>query len=277
MVDATMSKRDPADAAGTPDAFQRVHAYEAIENFRDFGGYGTGNGARIRPGRLFRSAHHALASDADLERLSALGLATVVDLRRPTERANQPSRRPAGWTGNVILNDLGDEAEPPHLAFLRQDDVSPATIQSYLHGYYRKAPMEERHVDLFSRALTTLAGLDAPILIHCTAGKDRTGMLAALIHLALGVHPDDVLADYVMTNEFTLTPVRMEATRQRLQEALGKPVPEEAVHAFLGVQAEHLETALNSIRAHHGSTDAYLASLGLGPREREQLAAHLLA
>ena len=74
----------------------RLHAFEAIDNFRDYGDYATTAGRRVRPGRLFRSAHHARASEADLARVAALNLGAVVDLRRPGERRDQPSRRP-GW------------------------------------------------------------------------------------------------------------------------------------------------------------------------------------
>ena len=80
----------------------RLHAFEAIDNFRDYGDYATTAGRRVKPGRLLRSAHHARASEADLERLKVLDIGVVVDLRRPGERRDQPSRRPDGFSGQVI-------------------------------------------------------------------------------------------------------------------------------------------------------------------------------
>lgn len=86
----------------------RIHAYEAIENFRDYGDYASRHGGRVAGGRLFRSAHHGAATETDLRSLAALGLATLVDLRRPQERDGQPSRRHEGFAAQVILCDLGD-------------------------------------------------------------------------------------------------------------------------------------------------------------------------
>ncbi len=77
----------------------RILPLEGVGNFRDFGGYATGGGRRIRRGRLYRSAHHAQATDADLEAIAALELAAIVDLRRGEERERMPSRRHEGFAG----------------------------------------------------------------------------------------------------------------------------------------------------------------------------------
>ena len=71
----------------------RLHRFDKLDNFRDYGDYATTAAGRVRPGRLFRSAHHADVTDADLDRISALGIGAVIDLRRPDERRRQPSRR----------------------------------------------------------------------------------------------------------------------------------------------------------------------------------------
>lgn len=257
--------------------WNRVLPYDAIVNFRDFGGYSTASGGRVVTGRLFRAAHQNLASDADLERLAALNLGLIVDLRRPTERNNQPSRRPANWAGSVIDNDLGDESETPHLAFLRKSDVTPASIEAYLQGYYSKALHEERHQDLFGRALRALPELEGGVLVHCAAGKDRTGLLVALIHAILGVHRDDIVADYLLTNDLTMTDARREQVQQTLSEALGRPVPDEAVHAFLGVAGHHLDIALTSISEEYGSVDGYLRHLGFTDADRDAVIARYTA
>lgn len=254
-------------------AWSRVQEYEAIINFRDFGGYATSSGGRVVTGRLFRAAHQHLATDSDLERMAGLNLGLVVDLRRPTERKNQPSRRPLNWQGAVIDNELGDESETPHLTFLRRTDVTPASIEAYLQGYYSKALHEERHQDLFARSLKALPTLEGGVLVHCAAGKDRTGLLVALIHVILGVHQDDIVADYLMTNALTMTDARRQQVQQTLSEALGRPVPEEAVHAFLGVSGHHLDIALNSLGDDYGSVDGYLRHLGLTDADRDGLVA----
>ena len=97
--------------------------FEAIENFRDFGDYGAGE-RRIRKGVLYRAAHQAEATDADLDSLAALGLSLIVDLRRPNERTRSPSRRWNGFSAEVIENGEGDEHDDPWHRFIAGSDLT---------------------------------------------------------------------------------------------------------------------------------------------------------
>ena len=256
----------------------RILALEAVENFRDYGDYATAAGRRMHAGRLYRSAHHARATDADLERMAALNHAVVVDLRRPAERLREPSRRPAGWAGRVIENDIGDEeGEAPHLAFLRESDLSTDAVHRYMFGWYEAAPFEERHLDLFARYFEAVADGEGPVIIHCAAGKDRTGLLAALTHHVLGVSDADAVEDYLLTNDAARIDRRAPEVAQRLAEALGRTPSDTAVRAFLGVEADYLQRAFQVVRARYGSLDAYLEqALGVTPERRERVAAALL-
>src|SRR5580658_10336925 len=130
---------------------ERIVNLDGVDNFRDFGGYGASGGRRLRTGRLYRSAHHGEASDADLEAMAALGIAVIVDLRRGEERERVPSRRHARFAGVVIENDSDEATADPWLTFVKMSDVSEAAFRGYLLGYYRHAPFEARHLDLFSR------------------------------------------------------------------------------------------------------------------------------
>src|SRR5579863_3182688 len=169
---------------------------EAVENFRDFGDYPTAAGRRLKPGRLYRSASHGRATDADLKAIEDLGLSVIVDLRRPGERERDPARRPAGFKGQIIENDQGEsDGDDPWWTFVRSCDLSEEAFRGYLLEYYREAPHKERHIDLFSRYFRALADAEGPVLIHCAAGKDRTGILAALTHHIAGVHEDDIVGD----------------------------------------------------------------------------------
>ncbi|MDB5467566.1 MAG: protein tyrosine phosphatase, partial [Phenylobacterium sp.] len=174
--------------------------FEGIDNFRDFGGYDTAHGRPLKRGLLYRSANHAYATDADLERMRDLGLATIIDLRRPDERAREPSRRWPGFEAAVVENDI--LSDHPDWADLMKDAAVDAQwfLQDSL-GYYRRAPFEPRHVDLYARYFQTLAQADGAIVVHCAAGKDRTGLICALTHHIAGVHADDLMADYLLTND----------------------------------------------------------------------------
>lgn len=256
----------------------RIHRFDALDNFRDYGDYASAAGRRIAGGRLFRSAHHARASDADLARLADLGLAVIVDLRRPGERRDQPSRRPPGFTGLVIESDHDDGREAPHITFLKTADLTVDAGRRFMTDTYRALPFEPAHLDLFRRYFSALAGADGPVLIHCAAGKDRTGLLAALTHHLLGVHPDDMIEDYLLTNTAVDLAGRAPGIARQLEAMTGRPAAHDAVVAFLGVEAVYLETALTGIAERAGSIDTWLErSLGVDAAMRDRIGERLAA
>lgn len=256
----------------------RIHRFDALDNFRDYGDYATAAGRHIAPGRLFRSAHQARVSEADLERLAALRIATVVDLRRPSERRDQPSKRPVGFVGGVIESDHDDGGEAPHITFLRTADLTPDSGRRFMTDTYRRLPFEPPHLALFSRYFRALGETDGPVLIHCAAGKDRTGLLAALTHRLVGVHHDDMIADYLLTNTAVDLERRAPGIARQLEAMTGRPASHDAVVAFLGVEPVYLDTALAEIAAVHGSIDAYLEqALGVDATLRDRIGARLAA
>ena len=256
----------------------RLHAFEAIDNFRDYGDYATAAGRRIRPGRLLRSAHHARASEADLDRLGQMDIGAVVDLRRPGERRDQPSRRPAGFDGLVIEGGVDDGAEAPHITFLKTQDLTPQSGRRFMERTYRRLPFDAAHQDVFGRYFQALADQDRPVIIHCAAGKDRTGFLAALTHHLLGVSRDDMVEDYLLTNTAVDLAGRAPSIARQLHKMTGRVASDDAVVAFLGVEAAYLEAALAEVEAQHGSIDAYLReALGVDAARRAQIQARLSA
>lgn len=255
----------------------RIHRFEALDNFRDYGDYAAGV-RQIARGRLFRSAHQARATDADLEKLRALNIGAIVDLRRPGERRDQPSRRFAGWAGQVLDSDLGADGEAPHITFLKTSDLTVDAGRTFMTGVYRNLPYEPAHLDLFARYFRALGETDGAVLVHCAAGKDRTGTLAALTHHLLGVHPDDMIADYLLTNTAVDLERMAPKVARQLQQMTGREASHDAVVAFLGVEPVYLETAFAGIRERHGSIDAYLEqALGVDSALRDRIGERLSA
>jgi protein tyrosine/serine phosphatase len=249
---------------------------EGVDNFRDFGDYATAGGRRIRKGALYRSASHARATDADLERLAELEIAVVVDLRRRNERQREPSRWPANFAGVVIANDEGED-EDGWRAHIASTVLTVESFRAYMIDYYRAAPFDERHVDLFGRYFRALSEAEGPVLIHCAAGKDRTGILAALTHHLAGVHPDDIAADYMLTNDPERMARRLPLVSQAIHEISGRVPDDAAVLTAMGVDTLYLDTAFAAIAERFGGVDAYLErALGVTPTAREALAARLL-
>ena len=250
---------------------------QGVENFRDFGDYAAGAG-RLKTGVLFRAAHQAEATDEDLEVLAGLGVATLVDLRRPNERERSPSRRWPGFAAQVIDNDLGMTGEDPWHAFLKSSDLSVGSVHDYMDAYYRRLPFKARHIDLFRRYFLALAEARGPVLIHCAAGKDRTGVLAALTHHVAGVADDDVIDDYLLTNDPARFDRRGSVFMDHIQDLTGRRPTEAAMRAAMGVEARYLVAAFEVMKAEFGSLDGYLErALGLDATTREAVRAHIMA
>jgi protein tyrosine/serine phosphatase len=252
-------------------------AFEGIDNFRDFGGYAAGARA-LKSGMLYRSGHHGRATEADLARLAGLGLSLIVDLRRPNEREREPTRRWDGFAAQVIDNDLGQPGLEEWAEFIMRSELTPQTFRQYMLDYYDAAPFQARHIDLYARYFRALAQTEGPVLVHCTAGKDRTGILCALTHHLAGVHEDDIVADYLLTNDMDRIAARLPLMRAMILENTGKTVSDVALATALRVEAEYLEIAFSAMRGRYGSLDGYLdQALGMDAGLRERLQARLLA
>lgn len=252
--------------------------FEGIDNFRDFGDYAAGQ-RRLKRGVLYRSAHQARATDADLEKLAGMGLSVIVDLRRSNEREREPSRRWANFAAQVIENDIGQDSADEWATFIAGSDLTVESFHNYMRDYYRAAPTQRRHIDLYQRYFRALAETTGPILVHCAAGKDRTGIICALTHHVAGVHDDDIVADYLLTNNHERMVARLPTMRTYVAEAAGGRVPsDEALLTAMRVEAEYLQEAFRVMREGHGSLDGYLDEvLGLNPALRERLHDRLLA
>jgi protein tyrosine/serine phosphatase len=133
-------------------------------------------------------------------------------------------------------------------------------------------------VDLFRRYFRALADSDGAILVHCAAGKDRTGMICALTHHVAGVHRDDMLADYLLTNDEARIAARVATMGRWIERHLGRGASDAALRVAVSVHPAYLERAFAAIEAREGSLDGYLQhTLGLDAAARERVRQRLLA
>jgi len=256
----------------------RIVDLEGVRNFRDFGGYETADGARVRTGRLYRSAHFAEATDADIEKIRTLGIAASCDLRRPEERKLQVNRWPSpACATRVIASDDGGLDDPPHLAFLKNGDLTPAAVRAFMCGLYAEIPFDDRYVALFKAHFANLLEGEGAALVHCAAGKDRTGIICALTLLALDVPEDAVVADYELTNTAVDLQNRLPEVRERFSQFVGVEIPLDAVTPFLGVENAYLATAMDMIHKRCGDPMSYLRDvLGVDELARDALRERLV-
>lgn len=251
-----------------------------VPNLRDLGGWPTPAGTVAR-GRLYRSAQFSDLAGADLAAFEALGIATVYDLRTEVEVAALPSALPAGIE-SVALDVLADSVSQGP-AMLMQVVGDPAKAEELLGGGGAEALFEGAYRELISlpsaragyrRFFADLAeGRALPALFHCTTGKDRTGWAAASVLLLLGASADDVMADFLLTNE-QLTPF-VAPIADQFAALGGDPA---LLDPVLGVRREYLEAALDEVAVRHGSIEAYVADeagLGLGSAAVDAIRASL--
>jgi protein-tyrosine phosphatase len=233
-------------------------------NFRDLGGYVGLDGRPLRWRRLFRSDHLAGLSDADQARLVELGLARAFDFRGVDERAATPYQLP-GVQQRALSIEPTVVQRMQELAAAGRTMTAPVVV-GLMQDLYRSLVTEHAH--RFAELFDHLLQADAPVVFHCTAGKDRTGVAAALILLALGVPRDVVMQDFLLSNELY----------QRPSGLPHSDTPPEALAVLWRVQEGFLHAALQAVDDDHGGIDAYLQRrLGLGPAQREALAARYLA
>ncbi len=257
--------RHPEEGEGV--AGERQLSLEGTPNFRDFGGYRTSEGEQVRWGSLYRSGQLSDLSDHDVALMDDLGIDLICDFRREDEQESSPTRLSGNSRTRILslpiipgsnaayleeMGEWGDSAQMFDFMVTVNRDLAVAQTPAY------RAMFEQ-----------LLAVEDARMLVHCSAGKDRTGFAAAIILLALGVPREQVMQDYLLSARY-FHPHR-EIERLKLKYGL-EDLSEEAILPMLQVHEAYLLEALDTIDANHHSIEHYLEDeLGVGPRELNEL------
>lgn len=250
----------------------RVLEMDGVHNFRDYGGYALAGGGRLKSGLLWRSAQHRDASDADLARIDALALGTVIDLRGESERADHPCRRSAGFAAKVIWGpgETAGTTTAPHLAAADGVITEEQGAAALRHSYESMAFRDNLLVAY--RGYVDALETGEPSLIHCFAGKDRTGLIVAIFHKLMGVHDDDVMADYLLTNVAGKVDERIAAGAAHIRSRYGNGITDGGIRALMTVREDYLHAAFASIAAEHASLEDYADQrLGLDAARLERL------
>jgi protein-tyrosine phosphatase len=237
-------------------------ALESCHNFRDFGGYETEDGRRLRWRTVFRSDSLSKLSPSDIETLQGLGIHTVIDLRstREIERSGR----------------IAEEVPSRYYHLPMFENIEEYEARAKLA---ERPPPGDTYIEMLTGGSDAICGtlralLEAegrPSVIHCTAGKDRTGILSGLVLSALGVSNEDVVADYVLTNESW--EARIAYLEQHDPEYLTmlRRVPSSVRTA----QPTTIQAVLDHVTTGWGSVPAYLESTGISTPELEALGVFL--
>ncbi|MEW4448246.1 tyrosine-protein phosphatase [Qipengyuania sp. JC766] len=229
---------------------------EGIHNFRDFGGYRGADGAMVRRDLLFRSGQHVGASDADLAAIAALDIRTVIDLRGNAERERNPCRRVEGFVGEVVFYDGETSSSPPH-EDLGDTAVDADYARRRMTQVYKRMARNPAMIEMFGRYFRVLAEREGASLVHCFAGKDRTGVAATLVLHVLGVGRDDQMAEFLLTNLAPTVDVLKSQSLPGIEARLGK-LDEETIRNLMEVREEYLATFTREVEADFGSIDGFV-------------------
>jgi protein-tyrosine phosphatase len=256
----------------------RVLALEGGHNFREVGGYPAALGTRLRRGRLWRSAALDRLWPQDCAAVLALDLRTIADLRTETERARFPSAPSVAAGALTLAWPSGGPAhgwsQPTSAAW---QDLTADGVRAELGRLYVR--IADAHVDPLRDIACRLADGGAPLLVHCTAGKDRTGIVVAVLLELLGVSREWILWDYEQTaRHLNRDLVNMESVRAVGGPALGfDALSAEVQDLILGVDRSYLATVLASLDARFGSAEGLAQKwLSLPERTLAQLRVQLL-
>jgi protein-tyrosine phosphatase len=256
----------------------RVLTLEGGCNFRDIGGYTTKLGRRVRWGRVFRAGVLSYITERDHDALQALEIRTICDLRRAEERHKEPTRWRDG-TAHALHWD--DQLELPTLrSYAAQRPSTAAGMFDAMIDLYRGLPLR-MHARI-QGLLTCIANGRVPVLVHCAAGKDRTGVAIAILLALLDVPRETIIADYLLTNEVGGFE---QFIRGRQQAELGLAdanhpllaMPEELRRVLFSAHADFLHAAFDAIDEQLGGFDAYVEqTLGIDSAFRNRVCAKLL-
>lgn len=243
-------------------------------NFRDVGALLASDGRTLRRGMLFRSEALLDPGPQDAAQIRECGIRLVFDLRSSAETLRAPNRF---WAGEGIehhnLDLLSGFPRDENPWALLRDNPTRAGSEALMHALY--AGMPRAALSHLPKLFDGVAQGGLPLLVHCTAGKDRTGFIVAILLAALGIKSAAIEADY-MASAGRKTDVAREATRHMARSYVGREIGDEAIEGLMGVNPSYLAASFAAIDADFGGTDAYLARVGLDPAKREALQAQLI-
>ena len=245
------------------DSSIREIKLQGAVNFRDLGGYQTKEGKTVKMGLLFRSAALNTLTDADVAKIASLHIKYDFDFRGPYEVKTAPDKIPAG-TRRISLpagsENVGDSNYMKNMSKYMKSD-------SFLVSFYTVlTPYKDRYTPLFDSLIANKNA--SPMLFHCTAGKDRTGIAAAFILYALGVNEETIFDDYEATNYYR----RNENAKAIAQMTKYYGMDEKVATSMMGAKREYIKATFTTIKAQYGTMENYLEKvLGLNSKKIKQL------
>jgi protein-tyrosine phosphatase len=257
--------------AGEATLLKGARNFRAVQSFR-------GDGGRlVRANTIYRSGELSRLDAEDLQVIESLNIRLVCDLRTEREQAEFVSRWPDSHVPvRLDLPDRGTHDAGPHRLFeMIAQFPGGAGAELAMQALYRRKP--RAYVESLAPLFDALvAGDGLPVLIHCHAGKDRTGFIIAMLLSAVGVAYEDVVEDYVTTVKYFPVEREAKALAAWAERSFGQKIDPDSAVPLVDARREFLAAAFEEIEKGFGGVEAYLRAAGLDDEKRERLRALLL-
>ncbi|MEX0408669.1 tyrosine-protein phosphatase [Aquibium sp. LZ166] len=248
------------ETGGEAISFRRLVAFDGVANFRDLGGYMTAASRSVRWGRVYRSSALDKMTEDDGSLFLSLGIRTICDLRSAREREQAPTMLPPACKADIHPMEIVSSAGHRLKDLVASESPTTEAYRAIMVDGYRSYVRE--HAEQFRRLFELLGDEGSyPLLFHCAAGKDRTGVAAALLLAVLGVGRDEIFDDYLLTN-----------SHWHGNSPFARSAPPDLLPTIISAHRSYLSAALDAIGEDHDSIEQFCdARLGLGAAAVDRL------
>lgn len=247
---------------------------EGAHNFRDLGGMKTKEGKRVKFGLIYRADKLSEITENDIEKLQNLGIKTICDLRTSSETTEEPDNIPSNASFAYFHLPVGKDSlmggggEKEMIKEIKKFDAQKSADFMTVATRDFAVNFKDSYKSLYRK----LNKNETPLVYHCTAGKDRTGVATALLLDVLGVSKEDIYADYLMSNYY-----RYAENEEMLEKAAFYGIDHETLRPFMDVRKAYLDEAYAQITSEYNSVENYfIEGLGFSKEELVQLRSLIL-
>lgn len=243
--------------------------FNKVHNFRDMGGIKNQEGKQIVWGHFFRSGHLSKLKNKEYNKFNELNIKTVIDLRTDKELSKKPDRIPAGvgYTNVQVYDDSEDMFSKTKKEVLK-GKVTPVQSDSLVMEFYKLYMLE--NPQLVKGIVDQLFESNDAVLFHCSAGKDRTGMIGALVLSILKVDRETIISEYMLSNNYRIEDVSSRMKLAKAGKVLFPKINYQVIENFSWIKAIYIEAMFKGIESKYRTMDNYITTgLGITPEKRQ--------